>query len=89
MVKVIDLGAERDARRRDAHETLDKVLEKLRAMPVNERADVLVSMFSMVCSEFATMVLDHSNPTPRTRRWTKKMGAKSKGIIRHTRRPKT
>ena len=71
--KVINLGAERDARRHEADETLSNVLKVLRAMPVNERADVLVSMFSMVCAEFSRMVLDHSNPPPGAKRYARKV----------------
>lgn len=84
-MKLIDFGKERAKRKLDTDKTLDGMLRKLRKLPVNERAEVIVSLFSMVAAEFARMVLDHSAPTPtppRARRYSKRVIKRSASIRR-------
>jgi len=85
-VKVINLEDERHARRKVAHQRLDDMLKVLRAMPVNERGDVLVSIFSMVASEFARMVLDHTDPPPGAKKYARRVVKNSDAIRRIARR---
>jgi hypothetical protein len=85
-MKVINLERERDARRKAVHERLDKVIETLRAMPINERADVLVSCFSVVVGEFARMVLDHTDPSPGAKSYARRVVKKSDEIRKIARR---
>jgi hypothetical protein len=40
----------------------DSIREALRAMPIDERAEVIVEIFRIISSEFAAMVLEHVQP---------------------------
>jgi len=84
---LIDLGKERDARRKATLSKLDEVLQKLRDMPVPERGEVIVAMFSMVVSEFSRMVLDHvpSPPGGKGKRYARKVIRRSSEIQRTVR----
>jgi hypothetical protein len=39
--------------------TFDGTVKMLRALPINERAEAILGMFSICVSEFATMALEH------------------------------
>ena len=42
--------------------------DRLRAMPINERAEVIVDIFRIISAEFAAMVLEHTKPAARPAR---------------------
>jgi len=85
-MKVIDCEDERHERSKIAHERIEKMMETVRAMPVNERTDVLVSCFSVVVSEFAQMVLDHTDPSPGAKSYARRVIKKSNAIRKIARR---
>jgi hypothetical protein len=78
---VIDLAKERAARSAAMKTTLDGALATLRALPVPERGEALIQIFSMVVAEFSRMVLDHvPDPTPDTKERATDMIDKSDAI---------
>ncbi|HTE35729.1 MAG TPA: hypothetical protein VK630_04220 [Reyranella sp.] len=50
--------------------------EQLRAMPIDQRAEIIVDIFRLLSSEFAAMVLDHVKPAKAKPRAKAKPGPK-------------
>lgn len=47
-------------------QSFDDAVFELRKLPLNDRAEAIISMFSMVVCEFAAMALEHVEATPAT-----------------------
>ena len=49
-------------------EKLPPEIEALRGLPVDQRAEALISIFRFVTTEWAAMVLEHVKPVARPKR---------------------
>jgi hypothetical protein len=84
---VIDFGKERAARRKAAQSAMDNMLDKLRALPIAERTEVIIALFAMISGEFARMVLDFAKPgteaaaTETTKKRARKMRKRADAIL--------
>jgi len=41
------------------------IRDKLRSLPIDERAQLIVELFRIIAAEFAAMVLEHVKPPPK------------------------
>jgi hypothetical protein len=93
MKKPTDIRPALKAKYAKANAQLDASLTGLRAMPMDVRADVLVSLFSMITREWALMILENTSPaTPKAKRYAADKVRRSQKVIdlakaRELRRP--
>ena len=65
----------------DRHE----ITRKLRAMPIEERAEAIVGIFEIAASQFSLLVLEHTNP-PKGNGKAIELNAEQRGTLQRVQR---